>query len=175
MERRWSGSGARSGDADLPARHRHDTRCVDARRGSARRNSRLPGGSRVRRRCDADLRRRTPLRGRTADRHTRRRPGDRPRHQRGHRSAPRPHRHSPVPPELTRLNNRWISSQRRLAALYAQLWVRIYDTVDAAHTPAQMAAVANRLEKLVAAPDAEKAAAGRLELALHVPDCTGGG
>ena len=81
----------------------------------------------------------------------------------------------PVPPELTRLNNRWISSQRRLAALYAQLWVRIYDTVDAAHTPAQMAAVANRLEKLVAAPDAEKAAAGRLELALHVPDCTGGG
>jgi hypothetical protein len=80
-----------------------------------------------------------------------------------------------VPPELKILSERWISSQRRLAALYAQLWVRIYDTIDAAHTPAQMSALAGRLEKLVAAPGALKLAAGRLELALHVPDCTGGG
>jgi hypothetical protein len=38
-----------------------------------------------------------------------------------------------------------------------------------------MAALADRLEKLVAAPNALKSVAGRLELALHVPDCTGGG
>ena len=47
----------------------------------------------------------------------------------------------PVPPELQDLSNRWIDSQRRLAALYATTWVRIYDTIDAAHTPAQRAAL----------------------------------
>ena len=40
-----------------------------------------------------------------------------------------------VPPELTSLNSRWVSSQRQLAALYAKLWVRIYDTIDAARHP----------------------------------------
>lgn len=81
----------------------------------------------------------------------------------------------PVPPELKPTSSRWISSQRQLAALYAQLWVRIYDTIDAAHTPAQQATLAERVEKLVHAPDPLRLAAGRLELALQVPDCTGGG
>lgn len=80
-----------------------------------------------------------------------------------------------VPAELRRLNRRWISSQRRLAAMFARLWVRIYDTIDAARTPAQRATLAERLERLVHAPDRLKLAARRLELALHVPDCTGGG
>ena len=80
-----------------------------------------------------------------------------------------------VPPKLRPLSHRWISSQRRLASLYARMWVRIYDTIDAAHTPAEHATLAARLEKLVHAPDRLKAAAGRLELELHVPDCTGGG
>ena len=81
----------------------------------------------------------------------------------------------PVPPELKRTNSRWISSQRRLASLFARTCVRIYDTIDAAHTPAQQATLPERLEKLVHAPDPMRLAAGRLELALHVPDCTGGG
>jgi hypothetical protein len=80
-----------------------------------------------------------------------------------------------VPPELERISSRWLSSQRRLASLYARTWVRIYDTIDAAHTQAQLATLAARLEKLVHAPDQLKVAAGRLELELHVPDCTGGG
>jgi hypothetical protein len=80
-----------------------------------------------------------------------------------------------VPPELQNSNNRWIDSQRQLAALYARTWVRIYDTIDTANTPAQRAALPNRLEKLVHAPDALKRAAARLELELGVPDCTGGG
>jgi hypothetical protein len=80
-----------------------------------------------------------------------------------------------VPPELEHITSRWISSQRRLASLYARTWVRIYDTIDAAHTRAQMATLAERVEKLVHAPDALKLAARRLELELHVPDCTGGG
>ena len=74
-----------------------------------------------------------------------------------------------VPHELRRLNNRWISSQRRLASLYARTWVQIYDTIDAARTPAQMTTLAARLQELVHAPDPLKLAAGRLELELRVP------
>jgi hypothetical protein len=80
-----------------------------------------------------------------------------------------------VPPELQRISNRWILSQRRLASLFARTWVRIYDTIDAAHTPTQRATLAERLEQLVHAPDSLKLVARRLEVALHVPDCTGGG
>ena len=81
----------------------------------------------------------------------------------------------PVPPELQDLSNRWIESQLRLAALYATAWVRIYDTIDAAHTPAQRAALPKRLERLVHAPDTLKSTARKLGLELQVPDCTGGG
>jgi hypothetical protein len=80
-----------------------------------------------------------------------------------------------VPQELTRLSSRWVASQRQLSAMFARLWVRLYDTIDAARTPAQRAALPARLERLVHAPDSLKVAARRLELALHVPDCTGGG
>ena len=68
-----------------------------------------------------------------------------------------------------------MASQRQLAATFARLWVRIYDTIDAARTAAQRATLPRRLEQLVHAPDRLKLSAGRLELALHVPDCTGGG
>jgi hypothetical protein len=81
----------------------------------------------------------------------------------------------PVPEELVRLSSRWVSTQRRLAAMYSRNWVRIYDAIDAARTPAQRAALPARLEQLVHEPDALKLEAGRLELALRVPDCTGGG
>ncbi len=80
-----------------------------------------------------------------------------------------------VPPELQDISARWIDSQRRLAALYATTWVRIYDTIDAAHTSAQRTTLAKRLEKLVHAPDPLKRAAGLLELELPIPYCTGGG
>jgi hypothetical protein len=79
-----------------------------------------------------------------------------------------------VPPELKGISSRWISSQRRLASLYARTWVRIFDTIDAARTPAELATLAARLKQLVHAPDELKLAAGRLEVDLRVPDCTGG-
>lgn len=81
----------------------------------------------------------------------------------------------PAPPGLASLTARWISTQRRLAAMYAQLWVRIYDTINAANTPAEQATLPGRLEELVHTPDGLKHAASRLELELNVPDCTGGG
>ena len=79
-----------------------------------------------------------------------------------------------VPHGLERISSRWIASQRRLAAMYARTWVRIYDTIDAARTPAQRATLAQRLHQLVHAPDPLRLVAGRLELELHFPDCTGG-
>jgi hypothetical protein len=80
-----------------------------------------------------------------------------------------------VPSDLKSLSSRWISSQRRLAAAYARAWVQIYDAIDAARTPAQRDGLAERLHELVHASDPLRLAAGRLELELHVPDCTGGG
>lgn len=80
-----------------------------------------------------------------------------------------------VPPELGRLSSRGISSQRRLAAAYARARVQISDTIDAARTPAGRATLAARLHRLVHRPDSLRLAAGRLQLELHVPDCTGGG
>jgi hypothetical protein len=80
-----------------------------------------------------------------------------------------------VPRELKRTSSRWIVSQRRLAASYARIWVRIYDTIDGAHTPAQRATLPERLHQLVHAPDRLRLAASHLELELNVPDCTGGG
>jgi hypothetical protein len=59
--------------------------------------------------------------------------------------------------------------------MHARIWVRSYDAIDAARTPAQRAALPRRLEQLVHAPDRLRRAAGGLELEFHVPDCTGGG
>jgi hypothetical protein len=80
-----------------------------------------------------------------------------------------------APIRLQRISRRWISSQRRLAGVFARTWVRIYDTIAATRTARQRATLARRLERLVHVPDRLKEAAGRLELALRVPDCTGGG
>lgn len=79
----------------------------------------------------------------------------------------------PVPRKLRRINRRWIASQRRLAAIFARSWVQIYDAIEAAQTPAELAALPHRLHELVHAPDPLRLTAGRLELKLHVPDCTG--
>jgi hypothetical protein len=81
----------------------------------------------------------------------------------------------PTPPGLRPISSRWIASQRRLAESYAENWVRIHDAIEAAQTPAQKAALPKRLDQLVHASDRLRLAAGRLELELHVPDCTGGG
>src|SRR5262245_10933525 len=79
----------------------------------------------------------------------------------------------PVPRRLRPISRRWIASQRRLAAIFARSWVQIYDAIDAAQTPEQIAALPRRLHRFVHAPDRLRLAAGRLELKLHVPDCTG--
>ena len=81
----------------------------------------------------------------------------------------------PVPAALRPISRRWIALQRRLAESYARDWVRIYDAIAAARTPVERTQLAARLERLVHEPDSLRLAAGRLEVKLHVPDCTGGG
>jgi hypothetical protein len=80
----------------------------------------------------------------------------------------------PVPRELKRLATRWISLQRRLAESYATTWMRIHYAIDAARTPPQRARLPGRLATLLHAPDPLRRTSRRLELALNVPDCTGG-
>jgi hypothetical protein len=81
----------------------------------------------------------------------------------------------PVPPRLESLAARWISLQRRLAESYAVNWLRIHYAIDAARTPVQRKMLPGRLERYLQAPDRLRHAAAMLELALEVPDCTGGG
>lgn len=80
----------------------------------------------------------------------------------------------PAPRELTRLAHRWISLQRRLSESYARNWLRIHSAIDAARTPSQRARLPAVLQRFVHAPDALRRASRRVELALTVPDCTGG-
>lgn len=80
----------------------------------------------------------------------------------------------PARPELRATIGRWIVVEQRLADMYALDYVRIYDVIAAPRTVAQDAATARRLARLVHGPDGLRWAAGRLELELGVPDCTGG-
>jgi hypothetical protein len=81
----------------------------------------------------------------------------------------------PIPPELRSPAIRWISLQRRLAESYATNWLRIHHAIDAARTPRQRAGLPTRLERLLRAADPLRQASERIELAIDVPDCTGGG
>ena len=180
MERLWSGLAPPCGDACVPDRPLHCTRCDRAGLGAgARRGGRSTGAQAPA--ADYSLAVTRICAGALLFDH---------KHRMGTRAdalaVARDIRASTarrlarvtalsVPPELQHTSSRWISSQRRLASLYARTWVRIYDTIDAARTPAQRATLAERLEELVHAPDPLKLVAGRLELELHVPDCTGGG
>ena len=79
------------------------------------------------------------------------------------------------PPRFLRLPiARWLSLQRRLADSYADNWIRIYDAIEAARTPAQHAGLARAVKRLLRAPDALRRASARLEQQLDLPDCTGG-
>ena len=79
-----------------------------------------------------------------------------------------------VPRGLEGLVERWITLERRLANVYAESWVAIFDVIAATRTPAQRARAPRLLRRLVRAPDQLRLAAARIELTLRVPDCTGG-
>jgi hypothetical protein len=79
-----------------------------------------------------------------------------------------------VPRGLEASVERWMTLERRLANVYAESWVDIYDVIAATHTRAQRARAPRLLRRLLRAPDHLRLAAARIELTLRVPDCTGG-
>jgi hypothetical protein len=71
-------------------------------------------------------------------------------------------------------DKRWIATERKLVDMYATNYLRIWNQIERANTAAQRARLPRVLHHLVHAADALKLRAGRLELTLSVPDCTGG-
>ena len=80
----------------------------------------------------------------------------------------------PVPATQQGLAVRWMDVERRLAGVYATSYLRIFDVIAAAQTPAQQAQAPRLLGKALHAPDRLSGVAALLEARLHVPDCTGG-
>jgi hypothetical protein len=74
-----------------------------------------------------------------------------------------------------RLSRRWLRLERRLAAVYASSYLRIYDAIDAANTQSERARLPRVLGRLLHMPDPIRATTTNLEQRLRVPDCTGGG
>ena len=72
------------------------------------------------------------------------------------------------------LATNWLRVERRLALAYAHSYMRIFQAIDAAHTPAQRERLPRLLGRLLHAPDRLGDEAVRLQVALGVPDCTGG-
>jgi hypothetical protein len=71
-------------------------------------------------------------------------------------------------------DTRWIATERKLVDMYARNYLRIWNQIERANTAAQRARLPRVLHGLVHAADALKLRAGKLELTLSVPDCTGG-
>jgi hypothetical protein len=80
-----------------------------------------------------------------------------------------------IRPPHQRLSRRWLRLERRLAAVYASSYLRIYDAIAAANTPSERARLPRVLGRLLHMPDAIRETTGNLEQRLRVPDCTGGG
>ncbi len=69
---------------------------------------------------------------------------------------------------------RWLAVQQQLADTYAQNLVQLYDLIAAVPTSDQQATQASQpIRATLDAPYSLRLAAGRLELKLGVPDCTG--
>ena len=78
------------------------------------------------------------------------------------------------PESNARLAADWIAVERRLVETYAASYLQIWDEIERANSAAQRAALPRALRALIGRPDKLQHEAGRLELRLRVPDCTGG-
>ncbi len=78
------------------------------------------------------------------------------------------------PAATARVATRWIAVERRLVALYATNYLLIWDAIESASSPQQLAGLPALVRPLLYGPDALQGLAGRLEQSLNVPDCTGG-
>jgi hypothetical protein len=80
----------------------------------------------------------------------------------------------PKPAATTRVATRWIAVERRLVALYATNYLLIWDAIESANSPQELAGLPALVRPLLYGPDKLQGLAGRLEQSLDVPDCTGG-
>jgi hypothetical protein len=80
----------------------------------------------------------------------------------------------PTPPAETQAIARWLAVEQRLADTYASNFVELYDLIASLSTPEQSAGASSRVRAILEASYPLRLAAGRLELQLRVPDCTGG-
>jgi hypothetical protein len=80
----------------------------------------------------------------------------------------------PKPSEAAQQVVSWIAIERRLVATYASAYLQIWDKIERATTPRERSQLPNVLQALIHQPDRLQEIAGELELALGVPDCTGG-
>jgi hypothetical protein len=69
----------------------------------------------------------------------------------------------------------WLATERLLVDAYARDYLLIWDAIEVANTPAQLAALPAEVDALVHQPDRLKRRADALEQRIDVPDCTGGG
>jgi hypothetical protein len=80
----------------------------------------------------------------------------------------------PKPAASVSLAAQWIELEKRLVDSYARTYLRIWYTIEHAHTANDRAHLPALLHQLVHAPDVLARHAATLEARLRVPDCTGG-
>jgi hypothetical protein len=78
-----------------------------------------------------------------------------------------------TPPAETQAIARWLAVEQRLADTYAISFVEFYDLIASLSTPEQSAGASSRARTILQASYPLRLAAGRLELQLRLPDCTG--
>src|SRR5262245_30753619 len=81
----------------------------------------------------------------------------------------------PEPGDQSPTIRQWLDVEQLLVDAYARDYLRIWDEIERANTPAKRAALPDRLHALVHETDGLKRRADAYELRLGVPDCTGGG
>jgi len=81
----------------------------------------------------------------------------------------------PQPSAQAAAVRRWLDVERRLVAMYSRNYLRIWDAIENADSPAKRALLPAQVHGLVHEPDPLKHRADVYELELDVPDCTGGG
>jgi hypothetical protein len=80
----------------------------------------------------------------------------------------------PEPLSEAALAHTWIAVERRLVAMYAATYLRIWYVIERARTPGQRATLPARLRTLIALPRTLERTAARYGQRLNAPDCTGG-
>jgi hypothetical protein len=77
-------------------------------------------------------------------------------------------------PDRPRVARAWLRTERALADLYADTYLRIWQAIDRANNPSARRRLPAVVHRLVHRPDGLQAVAVSFEQELSVPDCTGG-